>query len=232
MLNEIVNKLLEPTKYEQGKPLREVQLPFFDGEFKIQLWSNPYRDFWGVTIMNDSQMIGYKQFIGPTDVSPRMSDLSPSPGFQRYFYGFENHLSGFFPPMMKVSTNQALFLKEEFREKYQGIGKTIITASLEIMKRILQEQNKFRPKGSLFMTKECSTNIYYDYYQAKCATDYEGFQDVVIFSNATYPEFKIDRKVVFSPIQKSSPKIITRNIGINLSRRMLFGRNVSRGFFR
>lgn len=195
VINEIVDKLFQFEKLQLDKPLSEFQLPFSNNKFKLEFWSPFYYDSWGVVIRDSSGIIGFKEFNGIIDVKPSKSKFGFSPGFSRNFKGFDNYLSEYFYNLLEgETTNNALYVKEAFRDNYSGIGKTIISVSLEIMKRILKNAGKFKDNYSMFMTRECSTDIYQKYFGAKRSSNYDSRQDVVVFTNVICPNIDITKK--------------------------------------
>ncbi len=194
-IEEVVDKLLSFDKLGVFEPLSEFQLPFLDGGLSLQLWA-PYPDLWGVVMNLNSTPVGYKEFVGLTDVFPRMSTQGFHAGFPTSFDGYESHLSFIISRLMHDEpTTQALYVKETIRDCYSGIGKAIISTSLEIMKRLLRKENKFRDNYPMFMALECSKaakNMLYKYYQARPASNYDTrSQDIVVFTDVVCPEIEI-----------------------------------------
>ena len=195
MLTRIVHELMN----SKGKPdadkkriVKKSQLPFLDGKFHVELWTG-YDIQNEVVIKTGNELVGFKEFRGPEDVSPRMCGDFYNPGFSRSFLGFHSHLNGYIGDYF--GTNAAVFVKPEYRNKYSGIGKTMLSITFEIMKEILKDNGLFRENYPMFMAKEVSTSIYTTHFQAKSATDYyKSNNDFVVFTNVTYPEFDIKLK--------------------------------------
>lgn len=162
-------------------------------EFIVELRHTLEKVF-GIVLYHEGKAIGFKEFIGPKKVSPREED-NFNPDFSTSFLGFYGYRMGKFSSLLEgpdKGIGLSLHLRSDYRKRFSGLGKAMISLSLGIMRNIAKMEGFYDESGPLYMAQSCRTPIYKKYFQARNATDYYGDNnDVVVFTDAIFPPLEI-----------------------------------------
>jgi hypothetical protein len=223
-LNQIIEKLLDVEimlpKYES--PISKCILPFLDNQFIVERYFLNNEDK-AVTIRDTKNkdnnlvgdiLVGYFQYQGIVEVNSRYVNFHEDSSFR----GFESEMQDYFAQEItgvnKKPYSQAIYVRDDYKLKYSGLGKMMVSLALELMIEELRTKefknsekstitkeylDAYRKKPirkiPIFMGKRVHTSLFSKYYQAeRIPYETEPEDDLVIYLDFKHPELEIKLK--------------------------------------